>query len=73
MGYQDGSYLKIRNISLGWAVPSKYIKKAGLTNLKVYAQCKNPGMIFCNVDDVDMDTYSNLYNTGWTFGLNVSF
>ena len=73
MGYQDGSYLKIRNISLGWTVPSKYIKKAGLTNLKVYAQCKNPGMIFCNVDDVDMDTYSNLYNTGWTFGLNVSF
>ena len=73
MGYQDGSYLKIRNISLGYTIPVRYIRKAGLSNVKVYAQCKNPGMIFCNVDDVDMDTYSNTYNTGWTFGLNVSF
>lgn len=73
MGYQDGSYLKIRNISLGYNVPSKYAKKAGLSGIKVYAQAKNPGMIFCNVDDIDMDTFSNTYNQGYTFGLNVSF
>jgi len=73
MGYQDGSYLKIRNISFGYNVPPRYVKKFGLSALKVYGQLKNPGMIFCNVDDVDMDTYSNTYNKGFTFGLNVSF
>lgn len=73
MGYQDGSYLKIRNISLGYNVPGRYIKRLGLSALKVYGQLKNPGMIFCNVDDVDMDTYSNTYNKGFTFGLNVTF
>ncbi|MDR2919744.1 MAG: TonB-dependent receptor [Tannerella sp.] len=73
LGYKSGSYLKIRNISLGYTFPNKLIKSTGLSNLKLYAQCKNPGMIFSKIDHLDMDTYSNTYNTGFTFGLNVSF
>lgn len=73
LGYKNGSYLKIRNISLGYTFPNKLIKSTGLSNLKVYAQCKNPGMIFSNIDFMDMDTNTNTYNSGFTFGLNVSF
>ncbi|MDR2917174.1 MAG: TonB-dependent receptor [Tannerella sp.] len=73
LGYKDGSYLKIRNISLGYTFPNKLLKSTGLSNLRMYAQCKNPGMIFSKIDFMDMDTYSNTYNTGFTFGLNVSF
>ena len=73
LGYKNGSYLKIRNISLGYTFPTKLIKKAGLSNLRLYAQCKNPCMLFSNVDFMDLDTYSNTYNSGFTFGLNVSF
>lgn len=73
LGYKNGSYLKIRNISLGYTFPTKLLKNTGLTNLRIYAQCKNPGMIFSHIDYLDMDTYSNTYNSGFTFGLNVSF
>lgn len=73
LGYKNGSYLKVRNISLGYTFPTKLIKKAGLSNLRLYAQCKNPFNIFSSIDFMDMDTYSNTYNSGFTFGLNVSF
>lgn len=73
LGYKSGSYLKIRNISLGYTFPNKLLKGIGLSNLKMYAQCKNPGTIFSNIDFLDMDTYNNTYNSGFTFGLNVSF
>lgn len=73
LGYKNGSYLKIRNISLGYSFPNKLLKNTGLSALKVYAQCKNPGMVFSHVDFRDMDSGSNTYNQGFTFGLNVSF
>lgn len=73
LGYKNGSYLKIRNISLGYTFPTKMLTGTGLTNLRLYAQCKNPSMIFCGVDYLDMDTNSSTYNSGFTFGLNVSF
>ncbi len=73
LGYKNGSYLKIRNISLGYTFPSKLLKNTGISNLKFYAQCKNPGMVFSNIKFMDMDTYSNTYNSGVTFGVNVSF
>lgn len=73
LGFKNGSYLKIRNISLGYTFPGKMLKGTGLSNLKLYAQCKNPGMVFSHIDFIDMDTYSNTYNSGLTFGLNVTF
>ena len=73
LGYKNGSYLKIRNISLGYTFPAKLLTNTGLTNLRIYAQCKNPGMLFSHIDFLDMDTYSNTYNKGVTFGVNVSF
>ncbi len=73
LGYKNGSYLKIRNISLGYTFPSQWVKGIGISNLKVYAQCKNPGYIFSKIDFIDMDTYSNTYNSGFIFGLNVTF
>lgn len=73
LGYKNGSYMKIRNISLGYTFPNTMLKNTGISNLKVYAQCKNPGMLFSHIDFIDMDTYSNTYNSGVTFGVNVSF
>lgn len=70
---KDGSYLKIRNISLGYTFPTKLISRAGLSALRLYAQIKNPGYIFSGCKTLDLDTYSNTYNGGFTFGLNLSF
>lgn len=70
---KDGSYLKIRNISLGYTFPSRLISRVGLSALRLYAQVKNPGYIFSGCETLDLDTYSNTYNGGFTFGLNLSF
>lgn len=73
MGYRDGSFIKIRNISLGYNFNSKMLKNTGLNRLKVYAQWMNPGLIYSAIDWVDPDTGSSTYNQSFVFGLNFEF
>lgn len=83
MNYQDGSFIKMRNISLGYNFNGKQLKTLGLSNLKVYAQCMNPFIIYkkCDYLDPDLSNYDN--NTvsigsstttrAFVFGINVGF
>lgn len=83
MNYQDGSFIKMRNISFGYNFTPKQLRKTGLSNLKVYAQCMNPFIIYkkCDYLDTDLSSYDN--NTvsvgsstsirGLVFGLNIGF
>ena len=75
-GYKNGSFLKVRNISLGYTFPQTLIKKWNLSNLKVYVQAKNPGRIFSNIDFLELDAsqaFTSTWNRGFTIGLNVGF
>ncbi|MDX9847929.1 MAG: TonB-dependent receptor [Tenuifilaceae bacterium] len=38
---EDGSYLRIQNISLGYRLPASLIRKVGLANLRVYMSMQN--------------------------------
>jgi hypothetical protein len=38
---EDGSYLRIQNISLGYTLPRQWVSKAGIYNLKIYANLQN--------------------------------
>jgi len=38
---EDGSYLRIQNISIGYNLPDKWINYVGLSNVKVYANLQN--------------------------------
>lgn len=73
LGYKDGSFLKIRNISLGYNLPEKISKSLGLSSSRVYAQALNPGMVFNKIDWIDMDLRSSAWNRGFTFGMNLEF
>lgn len=83
MNYQDGSFIKMRNINLGYNFSPKHIKKLGLNNLKVYAQIMNPFTIYrkCDYLDSDLSNYDNNSVTvgsptttrGVVFGLNIGF
>jgi len=79
MNYQDGSFVKIRNISLGYYFPEKIAKKLALSKLRVYAQAINPGLIYSNVGWIDPDSgissnnsVTSTFNRGVVFGVNVS-
>ncbi|SIO52308.1 SusC/RagA family TonB-linked outer membrane protein [Chitinophaga niabensis] len=38
---EDGSYIRLRNIQLGYNFPSSLLKRAGLTNVKIYVSAQN--------------------------------
>ncbi|WP_443939359.1 SusC/RagA family TonB-linked outer membrane protein [Pedobacter sp. MW01-1-1] len=78
MNYQDGSFVKIRNISLGYNLPLNFVKKLTLSKVRVYAQALNPGLIYSNVGWIDPDasfvsnnSASSTFNRGFVFGLNI--
>lgn len=39
---EDGSYLRIRNIALGYTFPTEWIKKISLTKVRLYVSMQNP-------------------------------
>ncbi|MGO4770568.1 SusC/RagA family TonB-linked outer membrane protein [Flavobacterium sp. W22_SRS_FK3] len=71
LGYRDGAFLKMRNISLGYNFTNEMAAKAGVSKLRLYFQVMNPGMIYNKVKWMDLDTQSTASNRGFTLGLNV--
>jgi TonB-linked SusC/RagA family outer membrane protein len=73
LGYSDASFIMIRNISLGYTMTSKALGKSGISNLKLYAQVANPGMLFSNIKHLNMDVGGPTWNRGFIFGVNATF
>ena len=71
--WMDRSYLKIRNISLGYTFPKSILRGTPITALRAYIQARNLGSIFNGSEVRDMDTGNTYYNRGFTFGVNVTF
>ncbi|MDE5894980.1 MAG: TonB-dependent receptor, partial [Muribaculum intestinale] len=38
---EDGSYLRLQNLSLGYTFPKKWLSKAGISTLRLYVQGNN--------------------------------
>lgn len=70
---RDASFLKVRQISLGYILPRNFVQKLGLSNIKITAQLKNPFSIYQGTSWMDSDLGSGTYNKGCVFGVNVSF
>jgi TonB-dependent starch-binding outer membrane protein SusC len=46
LGYQNGSFIKMRSINLGYTIPARGLNKAGITSLRVYVTALNPFIIY---------------------------
>ena len=44
--YQDGSFIKLRTIDLGYTLPNSLLKKTGIQSLRVYVSAQNPFIIW---------------------------
>jgi hypothetical protein len=73
LGYKDGSFVKIRNISLAYNLPQKIANKLGASKLRVYVQATNPGFVFNNVPWIDLDVRYHASNKGFVTGVNLQF
>lgn len=72
MNYQKGDFVKIRNVSFGYAIPTKVLNKIRVKNLKVYGQLLNPYMWTKN-GFMDPDVYSNITSRSYVIGVNATF
>jgi len=74
----NSAYLRLKSLELGYTLPSKWIQKTGLKNLRIYANAYNL-YTFTKVKFVDpehpADTYGYLYplNKTYSLGINVKF
>jgi TonB-dependent starch-binding outer membrane protein SusC len=77
--YQDASFVKVKNITLGYTLPTKLVNKIKLSSLRVYANVLNP---FTFTDYVgwdpeyattEMDNGNGPSSTTYQFGVNVKF
>ncbi|KDN54219.1 SusC/RagA family TonB-linked outer membrane protein [Flavobacterium seoulense] len=73
LGFTKASFVKIRNISLGYNFPKDFTSTIGLANLKLYAQAVNPGSIYQSVDWYDFDTNATYFNRSFVMGIEVGF
>ena len=80
--YQDGSFVKVRYISLGYTLPQSLIERARMSNFKLYAQVLNP-FLYSKTDFLDPDTNfqnggannsaSSITTRSFVMGLNLTF
>lgn len=58
LGIEDGSFLRLNTLTLGYTLPTKIMKKAGLTNLRVYGSIYNVFTI-TGYDGLDPEVNAN--------------
>ncbi|WP_435132159.1 SusC/RagA family TonB-linked outer membrane protein [Formosa sp. A9] len=68
MNYQDGSFVKLRNLSLGYYMPDQVLDDLGMTKFKIYAQANNP-WLYSKTDFIDSDGAP----TSFVLGLSLIF
>lgn len=74
--YKDGSYIRLRNISLGYTVPAKLLQNSFVRGVRLYATLKNPYTYLRNGLEYDPERggSENFPMTKlYMFGLNVNF
>ncbi len=83
---EDASYIRLQNISLGYTFPSKWMKKAGISSLRLYANIQNvfTWSKYKGLDPEIGAMYGDALMSGvdygrypspriYTFGVNISF
>ncbi|MBB6462762.1 SusC/RagA family TonB-linked outer membrane protein [Flammeovirga kamogawensis] len=77
---EDGGYLALRNVTLGYTLPSNVVKKAKLSNVRIYASAQNlwilsdyKGFTPTTVDPTGINFFEYPEGKVFTGGLTVSF
>jgi len=70
--YFDGSFVKIKNMTLGYDFARTLVKFSSISSLRVYVSAVNP-VIFSAYDLVDPETVTPLSSTTYLGGVNIKF
>ncbi len=73
----DLSYLRFKNVQLGYTLPSKWLHKLGVSAIRIYGSAENLFTItkFRGLDPEQTGNKSDMYplNKSYTVGINASF
>lgn len=58
MGIEDGSYLRLNNVTLGYTIPKNMVNKIGLSKIRVYSSIYN-AFILTNYSGLDPEVNTN--------------
>ena len=74
---EGGSYLRIKNITLGYTLPARWVKRLHIQNARIYFSCENLATLTkytgfdpeIGINGIDNGTYP----VSRTFSLGVNF
>lgn len=73
----NASYIRLKNIQLGYTFPKQWIEKLRISNLRIYAQSENPFSFnsYRKGWDPEINTSGNYYPilATYTLGINLKF
>lgn len=74
LNYYDGSFLRVKNISLGYSLPSSLLKKAFVEKFRIYASVQNPFLItnFPGTDPEGAGGFDEPSVITYLVGVNIS-
>jgi len=74
LAYQDGSFIKMRSINLGYTISPKILSKAGISSLRVYVTAENPFILYSPLvkSGLALDPEGNGYSGGVTSAVTSS-
>ena len=78
--FVDNSYVKIKNITLGYTFPKNWLQKLHISNLRIFANILNP-LTFTSYKGFDPewadaevgDGTGGVSSRSWQFGINLKF
>jgi TonB-linked SusC/RagA family outer membrane protein len=75
--YQDASFLRISDITLGYTLGNRALSKVKMSNARLYLQVLNP-FVFSNFTGFDPEFNSSIFqddvpSATYSFGVNISF
>jgi hypothetical protein len=65
----DASFMKLREVSLSWELPSKWLRKSPFAGISVSAYGRNLAILYSGVKNIDPEsTYNNGNGQGFEYG-----
>ena len=74
--FVDGSFIKVRDITLGYSLPQEINERIRISNLRIYTTLSNYFMLYNNIPGYDSERGGSLsypMTKYWLFGVNLDF
>lgn len=75
LNYYSGSFVRLRNVTLGYSLPESIIKRNGISKFRVFVSVQNPLLItnFPGTDPEGAAGFNDPSITTYQLGLNINF